>query len=216
MEIPKIIVFNGVEYALTGSKRYYISKSNTNAGRRCAKGLHVAVWEFYNHKTVPKGCHIHHKDGNPYNHDISNLECVPSRQHLSEHAKEHTKDSWYKEHFQAKGIALAPAWHRSEEGKEFHKKLGKMCWENHPIYHKKCKECGKEFDSYFDRAEFCSDKCGEKWRGHHRRIEYTATCVVCGKEFKGTKYKPSAKESKTCSKLCSNRLNWMHRKKSGL
>lgn len=62
---PEEVVFNGVAYKLMGAKRYYLSQSRTDAGRKGAKGLHVAIWEFYNHKKVPSGYCIHHKDGNP-------------------------------------------------------------------------------------------------------------------------------------------------------
>ena len=86
MEIQKIITFNGIEYRLMGQGKYYLSQSKSNEGRKYAKGLHVAIWEYYNGKEVPKGYCIHHKDGNTLNNDISNLECIEIREHLSRHA----------------------------------------------------------------------------------------------------------------------------------
>lgn len=50
---PEEVIFNGVTYKLMGAKRYYLSQSKTNDGRKGAKGLHVAIWESYNHKNVP-------------------------------------------------------------------------------------------------------------------------------------------------------------------
>lgn len=37
----------------------------------------------------PKHFHIHHKDGNPRNNDISNLECLTEKEHRTLHGKEH-------------------------------------------------------------------------------------------------------------------------------
>ena len=64
MDIKETIIFNGVEYRLLSGGRYYLSQSTTNDGRRHAKSLHVAIWEYYNKKPCPKGYEIHHIDGN--------------------------------------------------------------------------------------------------------------------------------------------------------
>ena len=95
MEIQKVIVFNGIEYKLMGQGKYYLSQSKNNEGRKHAKGLHVAIWEFHNKKTVPKGYQIHHKDFNPYNNDISNLECISIKQHAKIHAKRNFENKEY-------------------------------------------------------------------------------------------------------------------------
>ncbi|WP_367101571.1 HNH endonuclease signature motif containing protein [Fusobacterium gastrosuis] len=212
MEIQKVIVFNGIKYRLMGSGKYYLSQSTTNRGRIGAKGLHVAIWEFYNKKKVPKGCHIHHKDGNTFNNDISNLECISS----SEHAKKHFKkdEKFYK--FIKAGISAAKKWHSSEEGRKWHSKHGKEVFEKKEEISKKCEECGKDFTTKQKFARFCSDKCGEKWRGHNRRIPFKKKCIICGKEFEGTKYKKSSKEPQTCSKFCANKLNHKNRKEKSI
>ncbi|ENZ9528961.1 HNH endonuclease signature motif containing protein [Clostridioides difficile] len=110
-----------------GQKKYYLSQSSKNEKRKHAKGLHVAIWEFNNKREVPEGYHIHHKDFNPLNNNIDNLECIPYKQHLSLHAKK-----------------------------------------NLEIYKCKCKECGSYFESKVQTSQFCSDKCGERWRGKNR------------------------------------------------
>ena len=40
---------------------------------------------------IPNGHHIHHMDGNPFNHDISNLQCVSPEEHAEIHKNEFTK-----------------------------------------------------------------------------------------------------------------------------
>jgi hypothetical protein len=40
---------------------------------------------------IPKGYHIHHIDGNPFNNHISNLECISAEDHAKIHKNEFTK-----------------------------------------------------------------------------------------------------------------------------
>lgn len=55
---------------------------------RGAKGtteyLHRAVWQSHN-GPIPAGVHIHHKDGNPENNAIENLEAIDGREHVRAH-----------------------------------------------------------------------------------------------------------------------------------
>lgn len=59
-----------------------MSKHHKNTG-----GIHRKIWENVNGK-IPKGHHIHHIDGNPYNNDLSNLMCVTAEQHSEIHESE--------------------------------------------------------------------------------------------------------------------------------
>lgn len=46
--------------------------------------LHRQIW-MDNFGEIPKGCHIHHKDGNPDNNSIDNLECITAKEHIHKH-----------------------------------------------------------------------------------------------------------------------------------
>jgi hypothetical protein len=48
------------------------------------------IYESYYGK-IPKGHHIHHIDGDPFNNDISNLKCVSAEEHSEIHKNEFTK-----------------------------------------------------------------------------------------------------------------------------
>lgn len=48
------------------------------------------IYELYYGK-IPKGYHIHHIDGNPFNNDVSNLKCVSPEEHSLIHKNEFTK-----------------------------------------------------------------------------------------------------------------------------
>lgn len=214
-KVPETITFNGVEYRLMGARRYYLSQTAKNRDRKGAKSLHVAIWEFYNNRKVPDGCMVHHKDEDPFNNDIGNLECISIKQHLSMHGKK----NWKNKEYRKRGLKQlrdagkkAKEWHRSPEGRKWHSEHGKRVAENMPDIHKVCKQCGKEYIAKRTFSQFCCDLCGENYRGRHRRVEYTGICVICGEDFTTTKWKPSAKERATCSKACANRLNHQRRK----
>lgn len=214
-KIPESITFNGVEYRLMGAKRYYLSQAPGNRDRKGAKSLHVAIWEFYNEQEVPEGYSIHHKDGNPFNNDIANLECIPIKQHLSIHSRK----NWENEEYRRRGLKQlrearekAKEWHQSPEGRKWHSEHGKKVARNMPDIPKVCKQCGKEYMAKRAFSQFCCDRCGEIYRGRNRRVKYAGVCVVCGGRFEATKWKPSARERETCSKACANRLNHQRRK----
>src|SRR4051812_22475800 len=85
--------------------------------------LHRKVWEYHNGE-IPAGFHVHHKDHNRSNNEIGNLALISKAEHMSLHsrtpeAREHQKK-------QIKYMQeLAKAWHKTEEGREFHSKHGK-------------------------------------------------------------------------------------------
>lgn len=57
----------------------------TVEGKRVKK--HRWVWEQHN-GPIPEGFVIHHKDGNIFNNDITNLELLPDGKHRSHHNNE--------------------------------------------------------------------------------------------------------------------------------
>lgn len=68
------------------SKKNYFCTSHGKHGNK-VKRLHCEIWKEHNGE-IPKGYHIHHKDGDPLNNDISNLECISSSEHHQKHMAE--------------------------------------------------------------------------------------------------------------------------------
>ena len=214
MEVPETVVFNGVEYRLMGSRRYYLSQSRSNEGRRHAKGLHVAVWEFYSGKTVPKGYEIHHKDGNPLNNDFSNLECIPMREHR---AKYKLKDPEKQKEHLREIQELAAEWHRSPEGKEWHRKHAEESIGKRTVKHCVCEFCGKEFESTCTTpVRFCSHNCAVKWDYRARTRIEVRKCEICGAEFEAKVTPRHTSGGTTCSRSCSSKLGEKRRREAGL
>ncbi len=42
------------------------------------------IWERHN-RSIPKGMHLHHRDGNPYNNNIDNLMVCTPKEHIELH-----------------------------------------------------------------------------------------------------------------------------------
>ena len=171
-----------------------------NEGRRHAKGLHVAVWEYYSGQTVPEGYEVHHKDGNPFNNDFDNLECLPMRGHRALSAKSTEKMRKHLDEVRP----LASEWHRSEEGRKWHSEHAKQ--QERPEREYICEQCGKSFKSRSSApVRFCSHNCDVKWRYRHDRVPFTKICEWCGKEFSGEVYRLD-EPPRTCSRSCRAKL----------
>lgn len=120
------------------------------------KYLHRDVWEFYNGK-IPRGYVIHHKDLNPENNSIENLQLMSSHEHRKLHNEIRQVEIYVCENC----------------GKEFesrykdtraHHFCSKKCKGNfnYRKYRKTCicQECGKEFETYkYKKVKYCSHKC---------------------------------------------------------
>lgn len=129
--------------------------------------LHRYLWERA-HGPVPEGCHVHHKDGDPSNNSLENLEVVTPGEHWGKH-DEARKRWWaspeFAQHIRQAG-ELAAEWHRSESGKDWHRKhaqavFGKEGRTRVPVT---CLECGQGYlaDSMrvkAGKAKFCGNNC---------------------------------------------------------
>lgn len=150
---------DGIQYQVFGGKKYYLYKGERYFSAS-NKRMHIQVWEHFNGK-IPKGFHVHHKDGNTYNNKVDNLTLLSARQHLSTHAKKRFEDDKsFAMEFQRKGQESAKEWHRSEVGKEWHSQHGKHTWVNREYRQFICKQCG---DNFFSRhrgtVKFCHNNC---------------------------------------------------------
>lgn len=192
--------FNGIRFTI-GPGRKYFSNSNVKP-----KSMHCFVWTFYN-GPIPKGFDIHHKDGNRYNNDISNLECIESREHKKLHGRLLTTEQreWKRNNVNKKARPKAIEWHKSDAGKEWHKKQVEFRQDNRREITNICQQCGKEFITYANKPKkFCSGSCIQKYRRQNGLNNIEVVCEVCGKTFVTDKYRPA----RTCGKSCGVKLAW--------
>lgn len=141
--------FDGGLYRSWPSERYL---------SRGGKKLHREVWRVA-FGDIPAGCHIHHRDSNPANNALGNLECIPA----SIHARESRKKRRSQRHFTAAARRKAKQWHQSEAGLLWHRRHGERMRLTTKRVEKSCVVCSQRFTT-IDRVAgrvpmYCSESC---------------------------------------------------------
>lgn len=207
------VVFNGYKY-----NRYPDSPSSAHRRyftRTGGHSLHRAIWEAA-HGPIPKGWHVHHKDGDHLNNALENLECLPPSDHWNEHAasrKDYGQSEQQKQHL-ANIRQAAIAWHKSEEGRAWHRahvqnSLAKTWAIPRPTktYSHTCVECGAAFIANSAKAMYCGTACLSKRNNRVRNAANLAartnyTCQQCGGVFVA-----AVSRQKFCSAPCKTKHN---------
>ena len=191
------------------SDREYFKLSQTNSS---PVYLHRQIWED-NFGAIPDGYHVHHKDGNCQNNDLSNLELLSAKEHVSGHTKERLQDDSKRQELNEHLERIRPltkVWHASEEGRAKHREIGAMAYQNFKPKPKPCKQCGEKFlPKKIGNADlFCSNACKSAWRRDSGVDDEQRQCIECGKQFATNKYS----KVKTCCKSCAMRYAYKNRK----
>lgn len=109
--------YDSLWFAKTGKNNYYWHKRKNKA----TVSLHKYVWEKHN-GPVPEGVVVHHKDHNPLNNDVSNLELMNVKEHSRYHIEKRIAEGSINV---AESLELAREaakdWHRSEKGRAWHR-----------------------------------------------------------------------------------------------
>jgi uncharacterized CHY-type Zn-finger protein len=195
--------FNEFKFYLDKGTGYWITTTTPK------KRMHIVVWESCNGK-VPKGFHIHHRDGNKSNNDLSNLELISAREHGSMHMTDDKRERARK--MAGEYRHLTKEWHASKEGREWHVAHGIDSWNTRQPISVVCCQCSKGFSTLTYHSKFCSNKCKSAWRRAQRLDDVTVQCSNCKKEFRKNRYAKST----TCSISCGAVLSWRegnHKKK---
>src|SRR5262252_847648 len=150
---PRIIVFEGHKYGLSG--RYYRRYVWGSPG---PSNLHRAIWESA-HGSIPAGFEVHHKDGNPFNNELSNLQLWRRGSHQSAHTQK-LVDAGILRPPSPAALARATEWHGSEAGLAWHRVHGKKAWKTREWVEVSCIQCGQLFCTpYPTRAKYCHPNC---------------------------------------------------------
>lgn len=183
----ELIVYQGRKYTKFG-----------NYFRASRHFLHRVIWTDA-FGEIPQGFHVHHKDGNPSNNALENLECVNGKAHISSHQKGHNRIPFA-------AIKAAAIWAKTEAGVEALKKSGR---ENAHFMHDpralQCTTCGSNYIG-IKRNEnaFCSNACKSRYRRKSGVDNITKKCRNCGSEFQSSKYQ----KVNHCSKRCAGIARW--------
>jgi hypothetical protein len=193
--MEKYIYYKGFKFTRDDKTGYYLNST-------IRKRLHRVVWENEVGK-IPAGMDIHHMDGNKANNAIENLQLLTKAEHNSFHAKKRHRDNreWTLANLKNNALPKAVEWHKSEEGREWHKEQFEKTKDAfHAKDVKACLNCNSEFVGR-KTAKFCSNACKSAWRRRTKTDDEVRNCALCGKEFTTNKYR----KTKYCSKSCSNR-----------
>jgi hypothetical protein len=177
------IVYRGVVYARSGTRRYF----NPN-GRLLALGwpaLHRQIWLDAG-RAIPPGHHIHHRDGDVTNNTLANLECLSASDHQRQHYPE-------RHDFRAG----TDQWRQSAAGKAILRDNAHKMQARTPERTFPCRHCGAVVVTRHPRQCYCSRVC--KQHGTAR----AAQCVICGAAFR-----THDEHGVTCSYRCG----WAYRR----
>lgn len=202
--MPKQQTYNGLTFNCDEKTGYYLCTCRVGKKR---PRLHRYVWET-NNGPIPKGHHVHHKNGNRGNNDISNLELMKQGEHLSHHGQMEKNKLISRKNLLEFAQPEAAKWHKSEECREisrknWYKSLGKYF---EVMVTLMCEQCSEEYKvdslSAKKNSRFCSNKCKSKWRRQANIDVEARECVVCENKFEAKKYRGA----KTCSRECKSKL----------
>lgn len=164
---PKRQDFMGKGYWDCG-KGYY---SRPTSQKRKADGsrghgriwLHREVWRAAN-GPIPARMDIHHKNDNPSDNRLANLEAKPKSEHRSIHASTAERVAISRRTIK-EAVKAAPAWHRSPEGLAWHKRNAITVAMKRPLRDFTCVVCGKNFQTKSTQrkpSRFCHLNCKMK------------------------------------------------------
>lgn len=210
----EIIIYKGIRFrrypdAKTWADRsYYVP--NMAERKRGIGRLHQEIWKDAN-GPIPAGYEIHHKDHNPLNNDLSNLELISAVDHHAHHDAGYTAEELRRKRQQAEHARKAARqWHTSEEARAWHSEMGKMSAAARYPVKRTCEYCGQEFET--DNitalrsriaARYCSNNCKSAARYHSGVDDEQRICLHCGQAFTVNRYL----RVRFCSRSCGRRYH---------
>lgn len=200
------IVYDGNVFTRDKKSGYYLSAKPIYKSKRIM--LHRYVWIKYN-GDIPDGMSVHHIDGDKENNSIDNYILMSKSKHTKHHIDEIMENQLdeRRERFIEHALPAAAEWHKSEEGRKWHKGH----WHNSlkPVIEEKVEKTCVVCDSKYETPKFMTEKsmfCSKKCKAKHRRDsgvdDIEKSCVVCGNTFMDSKYA----NKRTCSSPCKTKL----------
>lgn len=197
--LEKYQYFNNIKFTRDEKTGYYLNST-------LRKRIHRYVWEFYN-GSIPKGYEVHHIDGNKANNDISNLALLSKKEHALLHGNNQSEKVLLRKrrNIIEKALPEAIKWHKSEQGKLWHKQHSLQIARNVKEKEYTCSNCGKTFYAKpFGKNKFCSNRCKSSYRRKLGLDNIEKKCEYCGGVFIANKYSKRKYCSKECSKSSKN------------
>ena len=197
-------IVDGHKFKKDKKTGYYLS--GVINGKRIR--LHRYIYQKYKGE-IPKGYDIHHIDHNKDNNEIENLELLLPKVHKEKLGHEITEEMrvFYRNNLNYKARPKAIEWHKSKEGREWHKKQYEISLRNHNVVKRThiCQNCGKEYETIENgHNKFCSNNCKSAYRRKTGVDDIERKCIKCGAIFKINKYYTRQK-CENCKRKKSNK-----------
>lgn len=178
--------FIGIPFRQTKNEHYFHNLS-----------IHQLVWLYHTGELSGNNLDIHHKDCNPSNNNISNLQTLTP----SEHAKVHGHFASQKERVCEYCGKTYTSTGRNGRNRFCSQKCNSAWQKKYKLETRTCEKCGKEFSVRKDLpTRFCSSRCSNQYT-HGKPME-ERTCIICGKKFFA---RPSSK-TQCCTLSCGAKL----------
>lgn len=201
---PKVQELDGIRFVRDDERGYYRGYER-NAKKPTL--MHRYVYERYFGK-IPKGYHVHHKNGLKWDNTKDNLELIDKRSHASMHGKNPSQDiSVFRKENMDKQRPLTKAWHVSKEGRVWHKKHAVECKKNgwsREIVEITCRECGLKVQR-LKGTKFCCPAHKAKWRREQGIDDIDRICPECHKTFRISKYSDQQYCCRECGSIAAGR-----------
>ncbi len=166
--------------------------------------LHRDLWVAC-HGPIPDTHEVDHKDRNPLNNVLENLQLLTIEDHKQKHAAESTTRS--RERLAAmplenreEMLRRAADWHASDEGRAWHSEHAKRIAASIPMADATCEFCGKSFQvkaNFLKRTRVCSNNCKSALRRKEGKDNETRECP-CGTQYVVSRFS----RNRTCSRAC--------------
>ena len=166
--------------------------------------LHRDLWVAV-HGPIPDGHEVDHKNGDPLDNRIENLQLLSAAEHDAKHAAEQSQRG--KLHIanldpeeRAEMLRRAAEWHRSPAGREWHAEHSRRVHAAMPLVAATCEHCGSEYTLKRNRAKrgkFCSNNCRSAARRKSGVDDETRVCP-CGRAFTCNRYFRTRRCSRGC------------------
>lgn len=212
----EIIVYRGIKFRRYPDAEQWSDRSYFTPGIAArAAGvdyLHREIYEDH-YGSIPPGYDVHHRDNNPLNNEIDNLECIEHGEHLRRHGASITPEQRVamRERFIRNVGPKAKEWHASAEGREWHRQNAIRCefGKFEPV-ERTCDQCGATYQATNAHNRFCSNNCKSAFRRASGVDNETRQCEQCGKDFIADRYSKQI----CCSASCAGSLRWARKRAS--
>lgn len=201
------VIYRRYPLSKTSSDRNYFRAGHGDHVKRGRTSLHRDVWTFAN-GPISDGHDVDHKDGNPLNNAIDNLQLLTEAEHHAKHAHEQGERSrarWAAMSDEQRDamLASAAAWHSTPAGRAWHAEHARKFMAALPQVDMECERCHGKYtvkSHVKSWGRFCSNKCRAGARRDSGVDNEDRTCQRCGKVFSVNRYSPVANCSLKCAR----------------